>query len=142
MISHRTKQIVGETTSLLNTNYSISHHQNNRMETTKITNSTNGVGSSHEDSNEDCNEGDRYQSSAVNHRGIGMDQMPLLDDELPSGVQLRRESFIQEFISSNGPPQIVILIILLALGFGSVIGVVRTNEENRVYPIGYFLSYS
>lgn len=38
---------------------------------------------------------------------------------------LRRESFIMDFVSSKGPPQIVFLCMLLALGFGATIGVVR-----------------
>ena len=32
---------------------------------------------------------------------------------------------MQEFAAAKGPPQIVILVMLLALGFGSTIGVVR-----------------
>jgi hypothetical protein len=39
---------------------------------------------------------------------------------------LKRESFIMDFVSSKGPPQIVFLCMLLAMGFGSTIGVVRT----------------
>jgi hypothetical protein len=39
---------------------------------------------------------------------------------------LRRESFIMDFVTSKGPPQIVFLCMLLAMGFGSTIGVVRT----------------
>jgi hypothetical protein len=39
---------------------------------------------------------------------------------------LRRESFIMDFATSKGPPQIVFLCMLLAMGFGATIGVVRT----------------
>jgi hypothetical protein len=39
---------------------------------------------------------------------------------------LKRESFIMDFVSSKGPPQIVFLCMLLAMGFGATIGVVRT----------------
>jgi hypothetical protein len=39
---------------------------------------------------------------------------------------LRRESFIMDFVTSKGPPQIVFLCMLLAMGFGSTIGVVRS----------------
>jgi hypothetical protein len=39
---------------------------------------------------------------------------------------MRRESFIMDFVTSKGPPQIVFLCMLLAMGFGSTIGVVRT----------------
>lgn len=44
---------------------------------------------------------------------------------------LRRESFIVEFTKAKGPPQIIILIILLALGFGSTIGVVPSVMTDR-----------
>jgi hypothetical protein len=36
-------------------------------------------------------------------------------------------SFLQAFMASQGPPQIVILIMLLALGFGSTVGVVSES---------------
>ena len=42
---------------------------------------------------------------------------------------IRRESFLQEFASSRGPPQIIMLIMLLALGFGSTIGVVSFKRR-------------
>jgi hypothetical protein len=44
---------------------------------------------------------------------------------------LRRESFLQEFANSKGPPQIIVLMILLALGFGSTIGVVPAVMTDR-----------
>lgn len=43
----------------------------------------------------------------------------------------RRKSFLAEFAHSKGPPQIVILIMLLALGFGSTIGVVPAVVTDR-----------
>lgn len=43
----------------------------------------------------------------------------------------RRESFLVTFATSKGPPQIVILIMLLALGFGSTIGVVPAVMTDR-----------
>jgi len=43
----------------------------------------------------------------------------------------RRESFLVTFATSNGPPQIVILMLLLALGFGSTIGVVPAVMSDR-----------
>lgn len=43
----------------------------------------------------------------------------------------RRQSFVQTFVTSNGPPQIVLLILLLALGFGSTIGVVPAVVTDR-----------
>lgn len=58
------------------------------------------------------------------HAPISVDQVATIEPvRRPSSI--RRESFIQEFIHSDGPPQIVFLIMLLALGFGSTIGVVR-----------------
>ena len=58
------------------------------------------------------------------HSTVGADRMLRFD---PANVQVgeRRKSFIQEFTASKGPPQIVVLVMLLALGFGSTIGVVR-----------------
>ena len=55
---------------------------------------------------------------------MGVDQVPGMEP-LRRTSAIRRESFLVEFASSKGPPQIVILIMLLALGFGSTIGVVR-----------------
>jgi len=52
-------------------------------------------------------------------------------DELPVEA-LRRESFIEEFANSKGPPQIVLLIMMLALGFGSTIGVVRVDRFRTI----------
>lgn len=43
----------------------------------------------------------------------------------------RRESFLFTFATSDGPPQIVILMLLLALGFGSTIGVVPAVMSDR-----------
>mmetsp|Transcript_5533 Transcript_5533/g.10131 ORF Transcript_5533/g.10131 Transcript_5533/m.10131 type:complete len:529 (+) Transcript_5533:180-1766(+) len=43
----------------------------------------------------------------------------------------RRESFLVTFATSDGPPQIVILMLLLALGFGSTIGVVPAVMSDR-----------
>jgi hypothetical protein len=40
-----------------------------------------------------------------------------------------RKSFVAEFVKAKGPPQIVILVILLALGFGSTIGVVSCSRR-------------
>jgi hypothetical protein len=38
------------------------------------------------------------------------------------------QSFLHTFVQSNGAPQIVVLILFLALGFGSTVGVVRENS--------------
>jgi hypothetical protein len=61
-----------------------------------------------------------YAAATIPH----VDQFPDMEPLLDGTSALRRESFIIEFAKSKGPPQIVILCILLALGFGSTIGVV------------------
>ena len=43
----------------------------------------------------------------------------------------RRKSFLVEFATSKGPPQIVFLILLVALGAGSTIGVVPAVVSDR-----------
>ena len=64
-----------------------------------------------------------YEGSPLRHSTVGADRM-LRFDPAQEGFS-GRKSFIREFAASKGPPQIVILIMLLALGFGSTIGVVR-----------------
>ena len=61
------------------------------------------------------------------HHAYQVDQIPEIDYHTVDG----RKSFVQSFISSKGPPQIVALVILLALGFGSVIGVVPQIMADR-----------
>lgn len=56
-------------------------------------------------------------------RNVHLDQIVEIDPIRRTSV-LRRESFVEAFVSSNGPPQIMILMLLLALGLGSTIGVV------------------
>ena len=60
------------------------------------------------------------------HSTVGADRMLRFHPVQSDGIE-RRKSFIQEFTASKGPPQIVILVMLLALGFGSTIGVVRVR---------------
>lgn len=43
----------------------------------------------------------------------------------------RRKSFFMEFVESKGPPQIVLLILLLALALGSTVGVVPAVMTDR-----------
>ena len=43
----------------------------------------------------------------------------------------KRKSFIVQFSTSKGPPQIVILVLLLALGFGSTVGIVPSIMSDR-----------
>jgi hypothetical protein len=48
----------------------------------------------------------------------------------------RRKSFIRTFVTTNGPPQIVVVCTLLAIGFGSTIGVVPAVMTDR-YAVLY-----
>jgi len=59
-----------------------------------------------------------------------VDQFPEMEPVVRTST-MRRESFLAEFTNSRGPPQIVILCILLALGFGSTIGVVPSVMTDR-----------
>ena len=45
---------------------------------------------------------------------------------------LRRQSFLKQFTDSNGPPQIIVLVALLALGFKSAIGVVPDGSIRSI----------
>jgi hypothetical protein len=65
---------------------------------------------------------------ARQHSVVGADRMIHFSGPADDDVT-RSKSFLQSFAASKGPPQIVILIMLLALGFGSTIGVVRTMNE-------------
>jgi hypothetical protein len=60
---------------------------------------------------------------------ISMDQLDP-HQSAPRVSVLRREYFIMEFATSKGPPQILMLCMLLALGFGSTIGVVCTSDRS------------
>jgi hypothetical protein len=60
------------------------------------------------------------------HLSMEQSQLDPYQYQTPRLSVLRRESFIMDFVSSKGPPQIVFLCMLLAMGFGSTIGVVRT----------------
>jgi len=68
-----------------------------------------------------------YENSPLRHSIVGTDRMAQFDPA-PTEDIADRTSFIRVFAASRGPPQIVILVMLLALGFGSTIGVVR--KEN------------
>ena len=68
----------------------------------------------------------RQQEHVPFHADQFHDIEPLEDTSI-----LRRKSFIVEFTEAKGPPQIIILIILLALGFGSTIGVVPSVMTDR-----------
>jgi hypothetical protein len=66
-------------------------------------------------------------AAARQHSTVGADRM--IHFTGPADPEItRRKSFLQSFAASKGPPQIVMLIVLLALGFGSTIGVVRMHS--------------
>jgi hypothetical protein len=43
----------------------------------------------------------------------------------------RRESFLMNFRASNGPPQIVAVVILLAMSFGATVGIIPSIMTER-----------
>ena len=65
-----------------------------------------------------------YENSPLRHSILGTDRMAQFGPA-PTQEIARQKSFLRVFAASQGPPQIVILVMLLALGFGSTIGVVR-----------------
>ena len=69
-------------------------------------------------------------SSGRQHSHFGADQAAVVVEPVRRPSTIRRKSFIQEFASSNGPPQIVVLCMLLALGLGSTIGVVSAHGKH------------
>jgi hypothetical protein len=68
--------------------------------------------------------------TSTEHARLAIDQLPAIEPLENAGV-FREESFIVDFISTKGPPQIIILCMLLALGFGSTIGVVPAVMSDR-----------
>jgi hypothetical protein len=61
-----------------------------------------------------------------------VDQFPDMEPlDAASNATLRRESFLEAFTKSKGPPQIIILCVLIALGFGSTVGVVPAVMTDR-----------
>jgi MFS family permease len=75
-------------------------------------------------------------SRPIDHAPFGVDRVPGMEPLNHPGA-LRRESFIEDFASSKGPPQIVLLVMLLALGFGSTIGVVPAVMSDRYARINH-----
>ena len=69
-------------------------------------------------------------TSSRQHEPFNADRLHEIEP-LDRTSALRRESFIVEFTKSKGPPQIVVLITLLGLGFGSTIGVVPSVMTDR-----------
>eukprot|EP00547_Thalassionema_nitzschioides_P006059 CAMPEP_0194207448 /NCGR_PEP_ID=MMETSP0156-20130528/6184_1 /TAXON_ID=33649 /ORGANISM="Thalassionema nitzschioides, Strain L26-B" /LENGTH=473 /DNA_ID=CAMNT_0038934215 /DNA_START=86 /DNA_END=1504 /DNA_ORIENTATION=+ len=52
-------------------------------------------------------------------------------NELARRSMVRRKSFLVEFLDTKGPPQILVVMILLAIGFGATIGVVPAVTTDR-----------
>jgi len=69
-----------------------------------------------------------HEEACTKH--LRMDQIDPNEPVLRRSIY-RRESFLVQFATSKGPPQIVLLILLLALGFGSTIGVVPAVVADR-----------
>ena len=75
------------------------------------------------------NENDVIRYDAPQHEAYGTDRMPHMEPFPARRSVYRRRSFINEFVRSNGPPQIIVLIMLLAFGFGSIVGVVPAVRQ-------------
>ena len=75
------------------------------------------------------------------HTRLAPDRLPemeiIMDDDAENPILGRQSSFFEEFVSSKGPPQILILCMLLALGFGSTIGVVPAVMSDRYARLHY-----
>ncbi|GKY96168.1 hypothetical protein MPSEU_000576600 [Mayamaea pseudoterrestris] len=82
-----------------------------------------------------CNESDELfnDEAKLHHARISVDQLPEMEP-LESDVS---ESFLRDFVKSKGPPQILMLCMLLALGFGSTIGVVPAVMSDRYARLHY-----
>ena len=63
---------------------------------------------------------DRLETGGLH---ISVDQVADMEP-IRNASTIRRESFLEEFTRADGPPQIVLFIMLVALAFGSTIGVV------------------
>lgn len=59
-----------------------------------------------------------------------VDQIPEMEPLLDT-APLRRESFVQAFVQSHGPPQMILLCLLVAVAFGSTVGVVPAIMTDR-----------
>jgi hypothetical protein len=59
-----------------------------------------------------------------------------------SSALIQRQPFVVKFVKSKGPPPIVFMMILLALGLGSTIGVAsRKQSEDMVKRISLTAEY-
>ena len=86
-----------------------------------------GSGAWQKEQDSDTPASKQSQESNESSPHLSMEQLdPYQSQSAPRLSVLRRESFIMDFVTSKGPPQIVFLCMLLAMGFGSTIGVVRT----------------
>jgi hypothetical protein len=78
----------------------------------------------HEDDNED--------HSQLRRSSVHFPMLQQLDPNEPIRRSVvRRESFIVQFAKTKGPPQITLLMMLVAIGLGSTIGVVPAVMSDR-----------
>jgi DHA1 family tetracycline resistance protein-like MFS transporter len=83
------------------------------------------------------NERERLGSDGVYRHYDAIDSAPNVVDNMVEIAPfrrtsvLKRDSFIAEFVSAPGPRSILILCMLLALGFGSTVGVVPAVMADR-----------
>ena len=80
---------------------------------------------------------DQSNLMEVPHVSYGTDRM--IDfEQIPTRQSVyRRKSFIEEFANANGAPQIILLMLLFAFAFGSVIGVVPAIMSDRYARIAH-----
>ena len=80
--------------------------------------------------NHEKNEGRPHHSASASTGGATMEQLdPFVPVERPS--IFHRESFLVQFASQKGPRAIILLIVFLAMGLGSTVGVVPAVMTDR-----------
>jgi len=53
--------------------------------------------------------------------------VPSMDLPLPSGKVSSNQSFVLYFLTSNGPPQVIAICLVYALGIGCILGVLLSH---------------
>jgi MFS family permease len=73
------------------------------------------------------------RQSSASRRSFGFSTLQQIDPTEPvrRPSVFRRESFIVQFAQTKGPPQITLLMMLIAIGLGSTIGVVPAVMTDR-----------
>jgi hypothetical protein len=56
---------------------------------------------------------------------------------ITSPIVIRRESFISQFRSSRGAPQIVAVVLMLAMAFGATVGIIPPIMTERFAVLRY-----